>query len=192
MNSLFDASLLHIITCSVSARNQGRNADTGMEGTQTIRAWAILVVVFMSMAVSIGGSMYAFGVFVTPIEDQFGWSRTQISASLSFIAVGSLAGPLLGRIMDRYGARPVLVFSLVLAGTSYCLRPFMTELWHWYALSFFQFFAFLGATTLSTGRLVAIWFAKNRGPMMGIATSGPNFGGLVFPPLLAAVLLGSG
>ena len=163
-----------------------------MERAQNIRAWAILVIVFLSMGVSIGGSMYAFGLFVPPIEEHFGWSRTQISASLSFIAVGSLAAPLLGRFMDRYGARPVLVFSLALAGLSYLLRPFMTELWHWYALSLIQFIAYAGATTLPTGRLIAIWFAHRRGPMMGIATSGPNFGGLTIPPLIAAVLIGSG
>ena len=163
-----------------------------MERVDVIRSWGILAVLFLSMAVSVGGSMYAFGLFVTPIEAEFGWTRTQISASLSFIAVGSLAAPVFGRIMDRYGARPVLVFSLSLAGLSYCLRPLMSELWHWYALSFLQFFSFAGATTLPTGRLVGIWFANKRGPMMGVATSGPNFGGLVIPPLIAAVLLGSG
>lgn len=158
----------------------------------TIRAWAILVIVFLSMAVSLGGSMYAFGLFVPSMEEHFGWTRTQISASLSFMAVGSLSAPLFGRLMDRFGARPILVFSLSLAGLSYCLRPLMTELWHWYTLSFFQFFAFAGATTLPTGRLVALWFARHRGPMMGVAASGPNFGGLVFPPLIATVLVGSG
>ena len=94
-----------------------------MERAEIIRAWAILVVVLMAMAVSVGGSMYAFGLIVPPMEAQFGWSRTQISASLSFVAVGSLAAPLLGRLMDRYGARPILVFSLTLAGGELLSAP---------------------------------------------------------------------
>ena len=154
-----------------------------MDKTDTIRAWGILLVVFLSMGVTIGGSMYSFGLFVSPIEEQFGWTRTQISASISFMAVGCLTAPLLGRLMDRYGARPVMVFSLSLAGLSYFLRPLMTELWHWYALSLFQFGAAAGATTLPVGRLVAIWFAARRGRMLGIAASGPNFGGLTLPPI---------
>ena len=163
-----------------------------MDTATTIRAWAILAIVFLAMGVSLGGSFYAFGLFVPSLEEQFGWTRTQISASLSFVAIGSLSAPLLGRLMDRYGARPILVFSLTLAGVSYFLRPLMTELWHWYALSFFQFFAFAGATTLPTGRLVALWFANRRESIMGVASSGPNFGGLVIPPLIAVVMVSSG
>ena len=158
------------------------------EHNQQARAWAIVAVVFLSMASSIGAAQYAFGMFVAPLEETFGWTRTQISASLSFIALGSLASPLLGRIMDRHGAMPILVGSLVLSAISYFLRPFMTELWHWYALSFIQFIGFAGATQLPTGRLVAIWFGNRRGRVMGIATTGPNFGGLTIPLLVASVV----
>ncbi len=144
------------------------------------------------MAATIGAAQYAFGLFVPPLEEAFGWSRTEISASLSFTAVGSLAAPLLGRVMDRHGARPILVGSLLLTAASFLLRPFMQELWHWYALSFLQYVAFSGATVLPTGRLIGIWFTHRRGRMMGIASVGPNFGGLVLPALVAAILsLGS-
>ena len=55
------------------------------------------------MAVSVGSSQYAFGLFIEPLQAEFGWTRTQISAGLSFTAVGSLAAPWLGRVMDRRG-----------------------------------------------------------------------------------------
>ena len=158
------------------------------ESNQQARAWAIVGVVFLSMGSTIGAAQYAFGLFVAPIEETFGWTRTQISASLSFIAVGSLTAPIIGRIMDRYGARPVLVASLVLSAVSYLLRPFMTELWHWYALSLIQFLGLSGATVLPGGRLVAIWFGNRRGRVMGIASMGPNFGGLMLPIMVVAVI----
>lgn len=161
------------------------------EHDQQLRGWVIVGVVFLAMGSSIGAAQYAFGLFVEPLEETFGWSRTQISASLSFIAVSSLIAPLLGRFMDRYGARWLLVGSLTLSAVSYLLRPFMTELWHWYALSFFQFMAFSGATILPTGRLVAIWFNNRRGRVMGIATAGPNVGGFFIPIVLTAVLAAS-
>ena len=96
-------------------------------------------------------SQYAFGLFIVPIEETFGWTRTEISASLSFAAVGGLSAPLLGRAMDRFGARPILVLSLVVFGLSFCLRPLMTELWHWYALSFHAVRHLLGLTVLPHG-----------------------------------------
>ena len=135
-----------------------------------------------------GASQYAFGLFILPIEENFGWTRTEISASLSFAAIGGLTAPLLGRAMDRFGARPILVLSLAVFGASFCLRPLMTELWHWYALSFLQFATFSGMTVLPAGRLIATWFPRTRGRMTGLAAAGNNVGGLVIPLAVAALL----
>ena len=140
------------------------------------------------MSISIGATQYAFGHFIEPLEQTFGWTRTQISASLSFTAVGTLAAPLIGRMMDVYGARPIMVGSLLVMGTSFVLRPFMSELWHWYVLSFLQLVPFSGLTILPAGRLIGLWFRRTRGRMMGITNSGANFGGLVVPPATALVL----
>ena len=140
------------------------------------------------MSISIGATQYAFGHFIEPLEQTFGWTRTQISASLSFTAVGTLAAPLIGRLMDLYGARPIMVGSLLVMGTSFVLRPFMSELWHWYVLSFLQLVPFSGLTILPAGRLIGLWFRRTRGRMMGITNAGANFGGLVVPPATVLVL----
>ena len=153
-----------------------------------MRGALIIAVVFSSTAIGVGVSQYAFGLFIVPIEETFGWTRTEISASLSFAAVGGLTAPFLGRAMDRFGARPILVFSLAVFGLSFCLRPLMTELWHWYALSFLQFATFSGLTVLPAGRLVAAWFPHIRGRMTGVAGTGNNVGGLVMPAVIAALL----
>ena len=153
-----------------------------------MRGAPIIAVVFSSTAIAIGVSQYAFGLFIPPIEETFGWSRTEISASLSFAAVGGLAAPLIGRAMDRFGVRPILVFSLCTFGLSFCLRPLISELWHWYALSFLQFVPLAGMSVLPAGKLVANWFPDSRGRMMGVAASGNNFGGLVMPALIAGLL----
>ncbi len=142
----------------------------------------------MASGLAIGTGQYAFGLFVAPLEETFGWSRTEINASLSFLAVGSLAAPFLGRLMDRYGAKPVLLLSLSLMIVSFALRPFMTSLWQWYALSFFQFVGYTSATILPMGRLIGVWFSRTRGRVMGIAGMGNNFGGLVVPLIVGAVM----
>ena len=154
--------------------------------------WWIVGAVFLASAMTVGSSQYAFGIFVEPLQDEFGWSRTQINASLSFAAVGGLAAPLFGQAIDRYGSRPVMAICLVLFGLSFLLRPLMTELWHWYALSILQFVGFSGAAALPAGKLVGIWFYRTRGRVMGLTTMGNNFGGLVIPPVTGVVLsLGS-
>ena len=148
----------------------------------------IVGIVFLSSALTIGATNYAFGLYVQPLQETFGWSRTEILGSLSFWAIGSLTAPLLGRFMDNYGARLLLAGSLVLFGVSLVLRPMMTELWHFYGLSFLQFFAFSGMNMLPAGRLVGLWFPKSKGRAMGFTMMGNNFGGLTVPILTGYVL----
>lgn len=156
------------------------------------RRWLVLGTLFLAAGANVGSSNYAFGLFVEPLESTFGWSRTAISASLSFTAVGSLASPIIGRLMDRYGARPVLVISLTLMGISFLVRPAMTELWHWYGLSFLQFIGISGITALPAGRLIAIWFPSSQGRIMGITVAGINFGGITIPFIVNVTLGASG
>ena len=150
--------------------------------------WLVVAAAFWATGLTIGTGQYAFGVFVEPLEEEFGWTRTQINAVLSFSAVAALSGPFVGRIMDQVGTRPVMAFSLALLGLSYALRPFMTQLWHWYALGIVQALGFPGATILPAGKLVGLWFERTRGRMMGLATMGNNFGGLTMAPLAGLVV----
>jgi len=159
------------------------------ESRRTAHGIAIICVVFASTALAIGTAQYAFGLFIEPLEETFGWTRTQIGLSASFAAVSGITAPLIGRAMDRFGARPILVTSLLITASGFLLREWMTELWHWYALSFLQFVCFAGMTILPTGRLVAAWFPTARGRMIGIAAMGNNFGGLVMPFAITTVML---
>ena len=150
--------------------------------------WWVISAPFLAATLTVGSGQYAFGLLIEPLEQEFGWTRTQINLSLSFTAVGSLIAPYLGWIMDRHGAKNILVFSMLLIAVSYLLRPLMTELWHWYALSLVQYAGFAGASILPAGRLVGIWFQRSRGRVMGITLMGNNFGGITFPPITTLAL----
>ena len=163
-----------------------RAFNRGLRARPDYGGWPIVGVAFLSAAFTIGSSTYAFGLFIEPLASPpeaggLGWSRIAITASLSFAAVGSVAAPVIGRLVDRFGARPIMTASLIMIGTSLLLRPLMTELWQWYALSFLQFLPFWGATSLPAGRLVGIWFSETRGRVMGMTLMGNNFGGITIP-----------
>lgn len=153
------------------------------------RVWLIMLAPFLVATVSMGSYQYTHGLFVDPLGQAFGWSRTEISASLSFAAVGIITAPFLGRLLDKYGAKPVMLGAVALMGLSFVLRPLMTELWHLYAISFLQFVAINGTVMLPAGRLVGIWFKKNRGKVLGLTMMGNNFGGLVLPPVIGSLLI---
>ena len=125
--------------------------------------WHIAWVVFLSGGLSIGMSQYAFGIFAEPMESRFGWSRTEFNAALSFGFISGLLAPVVGRLMDRYGVRPVLVVSLALISSGFLLRPLISELWHWYLFHALVFAGFPGATMLASGKVVGMWFPITRG-----------------------------
>ena len=152
------------------------------------RGWWVVSAPFLIAAVGTGAGQYGFGLFVEPLEREFGWSRAQINLSLSFTLVGGLLAPFLGWVIDRYGTKPMMAVSLALVAVSFMARPLMTELWHWYALSLLQYIGYTGASMLSAGKLVGVWFQRRRNRAMAITAMGNNVGGMALPPLMGLIL----
>ena len=128
---------------------------------------AIAFVVFLTFTLTVGITQYSFGVFVTEIEDDLGWSRAEITAAVSFFALAGIVALPAGWLLDRYGARPVMAVSIAALAVSQLLRPWMTEIWQFYALNAIQFAAMPGAVIITAARVVGEWFEENRGRAMG-------------------------
>ncbi|MDP6751712.1 MAG: MFS transporter [Candidatus Poribacteria bacterium] len=140
------------------------------------------------MGATLGTVQFAFGFFVQPLEDEFGWSRTQVNVSLSLGVVASLLSPIIGNMMDRIGARWTMTGSVLLVAIAFLLRLMMTELWQFYLFSIIMFAGTPGATMMPAGRLVLTWFPQTRGRMMGLVTSGNNIGSGLTVPIVAGLI----
>jgi MFS family permease len=143
--------------------------------------WLVFFSVFFSGALIIGLNTYSFGLFIEPLEDEFGWSREQISLGYSVSFVSSLLAPIIGKFVDIKGTKVFLVGSLFLIAFGFILRPFMTSLNHWIILNSMVFAGYPGTLLLASGILMQVWFPKSRGRMVAFATSGHNLGGLTIP-----------
>ena len=152
------------------------------------RGWWIVAAIFFANTFVIGSAQYSFGFFVKPIGDEFGWSRTIISASLSFYAASSVLAPILGRFLDKYSIRFLMSGGLAIIAVSFIFRILMTEPWHWFLLSFLQFAPSFIASEGSMGKLIANWFPEIRGRVMGIAAMGNNMGGLFLAPIAGLII----
>ncbi|MBI4220873.1 MAG: MFS transporter [Chloroflexi bacterium] len=130
-------------------------------------------------------------MFVKPLADEFGWSRTEINLSLSIGLISGLLSPLVGWAVDRFGSRLVMTISLVIVAAAFFMRAGMTELWHWYALSALLAAGMPGCF-MPVGKLIGAWFPLTRGRMMGTAITGNNVFGLVGVPLINIVIVSQG
>ena len=156
---------------------------------QIYRGYPIAIVVFLSTGLSVGMTQYAFGELAGPLKEQFGWSQTQLNLSLAFSFISGLCAPFVGTLSDRIGIRPVMFGSILIIAIGFLMRPFITELWHWYLFSALVYTGFPGATVLPGGKMVGLWFPRTRGRMMGAVMAGNNFGGITMPPLAAAIIV---
>ena len=136
------------------------------------------------------GCVFAYGIFFKILEDEFGWSRTVLSASssIAFLVMGLFA-ILGGRINDRYGPRWVLSASGLITGLGYILLAGIQQPWQLvliYGLMIGIGLATHDVVTLST---VASWFEKRRGVMTGIVKTGTATGQILVPPLVATLIV---
>ena len=161
-----------------------------VESRGIYRGWYIIGVSALSIGAILGTVQFTFGFFIEPLEQEFGWSRTQVNFALSIGVVTSFISPIVGNFMDRIGARWTMAGSILLVAIAFLLRSIMTELWQFYLFSAVMFAGTPGATMMPAGRLVLTWFPKARGRMMGIVTSGNNIGSGLAVPIIA-VLIGA-
>ena len=95
--------------------------------------WILLAaVVFVVLAGS--GIRAVFGVFIKPIEAEFGWTRQQLSgaAALSLFVLGAV-GPAVGWLSDIWGPRRVMLLAATTLGVGTILASFVGHLWQLYA-----------------------------------------------------------
>ena len=148
--------------------------------------WIMLIAVVL-MTFSSAGARFSFSVFVLPMEQELGWTRSQLSnaAALNLLCAG-LFRTLAGFLADRFGSKVVAVSGLAIAALALVLTSQTRELW--------QFFLTFGvllsvgyafASPVTTTTLVSRWFVSRRALALSIGSLGSSLGELSIVPLAA-------
>lgn len=151
--------------------------------------WWILTGSVLGLAIVNGASMWAFGLFIQPLEADFDWSRTQVTLGFSIsLLITGLSSPLVGRAIDAYGPRRVILAGALLTPTTYFLLATTANLWQWFFyLTVNAIFRHM-ITFIPLQALISRWFDKRRGMALGVLMAGAIGGGLVMVPILRVVI----
>jgi len=150
--------------------------------------WMMVAVTFFTALIS-AGTVGAPGVFIVPLQHEFGWSTAEISSALSirFILFGLMA-PFAAALLNRYGLRNVALAAQLVIVSALLASLAMTKVWQLVLLWGVVIGIGTGMTALVLGATVAArWFVARRGLVVGILTASVATGQLIFLPLLASV-----
>jgi sugar phosphate permease len=156
-------------------------------------AWVVAGITFLILLLG-AGVRATPSILLVPLEKEFGWSAATISAAIAVnIFLFGMIGPFAVAVMERFGLRRTVSFSLVILSLGVALTSLMRTPWQMMALWGFLVGSGTGMIAMVLGATVAErWFVKNRGLVLGILTASSATGQLIFLPLLATLSVNFG
>jgi MFS transporter, OFA family, oxalate/formate antiporter len=145
------------------------------------RWWRVVGCMSMNLAL---GSLYAWSVFVAPLEKEFGWKRAQTSNVFTYaVVVFALTFIVAGRLQDKFGPFWISLTGGILVSLGFFLCAYTHSLNYLYVC-----FGVIGGIGNGFGYatpipVMAKWFPDKRGLAVGLAVGGYGGGSAIFGPL---------
>lgn len=153
--------------------------------------WKVLLAGVIGVAC--GASPIPFNVIgftAGPVTAEFGWTQTQALIPITiFGVIAALLAPVFGWMADRFGVRPVALWSLALFGLAFAsiaLTPASQDpstLYMYYGFWVLVGLVGIGSTPVTWSRAINLWFYKNRGLALGILLLGTSLAAIIVPKL---------
>jgi len=150
--------------------------------------WWIVFAGWGLMVVGGGLMFHAFGAYVKVLEEEFGWSRAELSLAFALQRVETgVLGPIHGWAVDRFGPRAIMLIGVVLFAIALAAFSLVNSL-----LGFYLVFALIAigaslSSMLSVSVAVVNWFQRRRALALGVMSTGVAAGGLVTPVVVLAL-----
>ena len=151
-------------------------------------AWVIVVIIAGMQIVGTSIRM-GFGVFIQPLEDQFGWSQNGLGFAYALSSiVSAVVSPVTGNLGDRFGAKKSMLMGAAVFLVGMLLTAFVTQLWHFWL----TYGVVLGvAQSIFLVPLIPaamLWFRRNLGLAMGLIMASWGVGPALATPLIAFLI----
>jgi len=150
----------------------------------------IAAAAFLLSFVQAGFGLYAFSLFVIPLQSDLGWSRGEIMAAFtSYYVVFGGTSPYVGRLVDRYGVRKIIFAGALIVGLGFLGLSLMNSLWQFHMGYVIVGVGMAAISHVPATTVISNWFKKRRGMAIGIMSAGIGAGGLVMAPLIGGYII---
>jgi MFS family permease len=148
--------------------------------------WWIVLAAFLNLFFVVGILFYGFPVFYPYFAESLGFTRAQMTQGflLGFLLAGLPFGILAGTLIDRIGARFVILAGIVCVALSLLLMGTMHHFWQFEVLCILEVTGYVLAGPIANQVLIARWFERRRGRAMGYSYLGLGLGGVTAPLLI--------
>lgn len=152
--------------------------------------WAVVATSFLILFINYG-IVFSIGLYFKPLIQEFETNRGSASLIASFMMLTfGLSQPFVGRLLDKYKPKSVMVLSLLGIGLGMIISSRASNLWQLYiSLGVLVGLGYSGASSLSNSVLVSRWFSRRRGTALGISGAGVNAGQLLVIPFSMYLIL---
>lgn len=147
--------------------------------------WVVVGMAFIANLEAYGLA-YSYGIFLKPLSNEFGWSRSATAGAFGFYAIfHNILAPLAGRLCDRFGPRLILAIGGFCLGLSMILMGYTTSIWELYFYYGVLFSIGMAGEYIPVMSTVSRWFKVKRGFALGLTAAGLGAGSLFISPLSA-------
>lgn len=167
------------------------NVENREKPRKVFYGWWIVLIAATGLSIGYGPIIvYTFSVFFKPVSEEFNWSRAQTSLAFSLsLGIMVLAMPLVGRLVDRFGARKVIVPSALILALSLISFSFLSlGRWHFYIVYLIIGLVGAGTTPVPYNSVLSNWFEKKRGLVLGLSMIGVGVSTFIMPSLAYALI----
>jgi len=186
------------VSTPVQGRDEIQNASLASvppppatEFSPTYYGWRVVLAACLGVMAGFGSLfVYTFAVFVKPLGAEFGWSREAVSLGFGLAAITlGLISPLLGRWIDRFGPRRIILPSMTVFACSIAsLALLRSGIWRFYGTCILIGLVGNGAAHLAYSRSISTWFEKRLGTALAFVMCGAGLGAMILPVVAQAVV----
>jgi MFS family permease len=137
---------------------------------------------------------FTIGLFIVPLQHEFGWSRASISLGITIITIGTaLSAPLVGIVVDRLGERLLIATGMLALAAGYFGLSLMDgSIARFWAIMALMALLGAGCTAVTLSRIIVSLFDRHRGAALGIALIGTGLSGALAPIALSPIIVADG